>query len=229
MRRFFFILFTFYFFTVLHGQAKDPNKILDELKDRFDKIKDYQVDAKIKVDVNFLKVPESKAQIYYKAPDKVKMDSEGFALLPKQGLNFSPAKLLKEDFSALYIRLEEMDGVITDVVKVIPNSDTSQVILSTLWIDSVEKFIRKIETTTKNSGTIQVEFYYTGTEKIGLPSQVKFQFKVDTPDLHTNSPGNESHEHNPARKQKGPMSGMVIIDYSNYKINQGISDSLFTE
>jgi hypothetical protein len=60
----------------------------------FEKIDDYQVDVRIKVDVDFLKMPEREATIYYKKPDKFHIDSENFAMLPKSGLNFSPLGFL---------------------------------------------------------------------------------------------------------------------------------------
>ena len=89
------ILFVLVGFT--NAQVKDAEQILNEVKDKFNKIKDYEVDVSIFVDVDFLKVPESNAKIYFKQPDLVKLDSEGFALLPKEGVNFSPIKLLNQD------------------------------------------------------------------------------------------------------------------------------------
>ncbi len=76
-------------------QKKDPDQILQKVVANFEKIKDYEVDVNIKVDVEFLKVPESNAKIFFKQPDKIALKSEGFAMLPKNGFNFSPASLLK--------------------------------------------------------------------------------------------------------------------------------------
>ena len=80
-----------FFASVIIGQAKDPDTLVAMVKNEFDKIEDYEVDVVIKIDINFLKVPESKAKIFFKKPDKVRLKSEGFALLPKEGLNFSPS------------------------------------------------------------------------------------------------------------------------------------------
>ena len=86
------------------AQQKDPYAILEDVKSKFGLIEDYTVDALIKVDVNFLRVPETQATIYFKQPDKVRMMSDGFALLPKEGINFSPLRLLKNDFSAIFVK-----------------------------------------------------------------------------------------------------------------------------
>jgi outer membrane lipoprotein-sorting protein len=44
--------------TVVFTQKKDPEAILEKVKLEFEKIDDYQVDVRIKVDVDFLKMPE---------------------------------------------------------------------------------------------------------------------------------------------------------------------------
>ena len=52
---------------------------------KFDGIKDYTVDVKVQVDMKAAQIPEMEAKLYYKAPDKVKIDSKGFFLMPKDG------------------------------------------------------------------------------------------------------------------------------------------------
>ena len=80
------LLLLFMSVSIIFGQTKDPDAILNKVKENFNKIKDYQVDIHIKIDVSFLKVPDSNAKIYFKQPDKVKIKSDQFALLPKEGL-----------------------------------------------------------------------------------------------------------------------------------------------
>ncbi len=209
------------------AQDKDPYKILNEVKTRFEKIEDYKVEATIIVDVNFLRVPETYATIYFKKPDKVTLKSDGFALLPKEGLNFSPAKLLNDDYSALYTKSEELDGSMVDVIKVIPNSDSVDVILSTLWIDEKEHVVKRIETTTKRSGTITIELQYEKVLKWGLPSQVKFSFNVSNLQIPATLSG-EFEDNKPKKKKNNePITGTVTVNYSNYIVNKGVDDSIF--
>jgi outer membrane lipoprotein-sorting protein len=100
------ILITFFLITaaVSSAQTKDPNKLLDAVRQKFNKVNDYKVNASVKLDMSFIKVPDMTAKVYFKKPDKIKVEAEGFAMLPKQGLKFSPAELLKGDFTALYVR-----------------------------------------------------------------------------------------------------------------------------
>jgi outer membrane lipoprotein-sorting protein len=63
----FVFLFLLICFTVsVSGQSKDPDDILDRVKAAFIMIEDYEVDIQIKVDVDFLKVPDSEAKLYFK-------------------------------------------------------------------------------------------------------------------------------------------------------------------
>jgi len=63
------------------AQSKDPNAILDNVKKNFNKVQDYEVNVKIKVDVAFLKVPGTEAKIYYKQPNKIQRRIEFFSLI----------------------------------------------------------------------------------------------------------------------------------------------------
>jgi outer membrane lipoprotein-sorting protein len=227
MKRIYLILFLISLYSVC-GQNKNPNKILDAVRLKFDRIKDYEVDVTVKVDVNFVKVPETKAKIYFKQPDKQKIKSEGFAMLPKQSMNFSPARLLKGDYNAIYVRSEMVNNEKLDVIKIIPSNDSSEVILSTLWIDQIQNVIKKIQTTGKKSGTIQIVLNYKDAG-FALPSDVKFSFNVGEMNLPMNLPGENKNTFGEHHKEKGPVMGNVILTYSNYKINKGIPDSFFED
>jgi outer membrane lipoprotein-sorting protein len=229
MKKIYLLIFLFSIsITAIYPQTKNPNKILEAVRQKFEKIKDYEVDVTAKLDINFLKVPETKAKIYFKQPDKVKMQSDGFAMLPKQSLNFSPSQLLKGNFNAVYVKSETVDNVKLDVVKVIPNNDSSDVILSTLWIDPLRNVIKKIQTTGKKAGTIQIFLDYKD-ESMSLPTQVKFSFNIGEMNMPMNLSNNNKNTYEERHKEKGPVIGNVTMTYSNYKINKGIPDSFFEE
>jgi len=210
-----------------YGQQPEPNQILDSVKEEFSKIEDYTVDITIDIDVEFLKAPQSKAKIYYKKPGKIKMDSEGFAMLPKQGLDFSPAKLLEGDFTAIYSKPDSNNGIPLHIIKVIPDNDSSGIILSKLWVDSNQKVIRQIETTSKSGGTFTIELFYTNSILKILPSKVLFRFNLGGIELPGSFTGNFDPDTESEKKGKGPIEGTVTVKYENYLINQGLSDSIF--
>lgn len=213
--------------TIGFSQSKDPDEILKTVIKNFDRVQDYVVDVNIKVDVQGVKVPETKAKIYFKQPDKIHLESEGFAMLPKDGMLFSPSSLLKKDYTAIYEKDVELNGAKVSVIKVIPSGDQSEIILSTLWVDQSKKMIRKIESTTKSDGTFSIDFNYNDEIKFPLPTQIVFYFNLDKMNLQLNN--KNSDPDNRKRGFDSTTKGKVVVKYSNYVINKGINDSVFEE
>ena len=173
-------------------------------------------------------MPETNAKIYFKQPGKVHLESEGFALLPKEGMDFSPAGLLKDEYTAIYQRTDTIDGFKTDVIKIIPLSEGSNVILTTLWIDETKHIIRRVESTPKIGGTFSIELKYDKSKTdYPLPSSMIFTFNVDRMNLPKSMSG-ELNEDKP-KDEKKTTTGKVFISYKNYKVNKGIPDSVFEE
>jgi outer membrane lipoprotein-sorting protein len=208
-------------------QKKDPDQILDEVKKTFNQVQDYVVDVNIKVDVDFIKVPETQATIYYKQPDKVHLESKSFAMLPREGLDLSPIGLLKEKYTAIYEKEDTVGGNKTDVVKVIPLGDESNVVLTTLWIDEGRHFIRKVQSTLKIGGTFSIELKYDNSKmNYPLPSSMIFTFNIERLNLPKGMAGELNKNKSNDEKK---TTGKVYITYSNYKVNKGIPDSVFEE
>lgn len=225
------LLLCLFFISIQIGlsQSKNPDEIINDVITNFNKVNDYLVDVNIKVDVDFIKVPETKAKIYFKQPDKVHLEAEGFAMLPKNGMEFSPSSLIKKDYTAIYEQDVDLNGYKTSIVKVIPLGDQGDVILSTLWIDQKYQVIRKVESTTKTNGTFAIDFSYDDKLKYPLPSKIVFSFNLDELNIPPTISGETTTE-NPKKKNNHSGSttkGKVIVDYSNYRVNKGITDSIF--
>lgn len=215
-------------FQVTLAQNETPEKILKDVQEEFSKIEDYQVDIRIKVDVEFIKVPETKAKIYFKQPDKTHIESEGFAMLPKEGINFSPVGLLKKKHTAIFDKEEEINGIKTTRIKVIPLEEETEIILSTFWIDTKKNVVLKVESTTKTNGTFMIELNYDKpVDKFILPSSMVFSFNVDKMNIPKTWSGDLNSKKDEKKDSKPTTKGRVYIYYSNYLINKGIPDSVF--
>lgn len=212
--------------------SRDANEILVALQKRFSSVKDYSADVVIKVKVDFLKIPITKAHIYYKAPDKIKVDAKGFAMLPRNGLDFANTSLLKNKYDAIYIKDEMVNGINCAVVKVIP-SDPGEVILSTMWINPEKNELEKFVTSTKSNGTFEVALTYDKTKpELVMPSQLNITFDINKIQLPKSMSGDLTGETARTEKptnEKKSTKGQVFINYSNFKINQGLKDELFLE
>ena len=216
--------------TNLFAQNTDADKLLNDVKTKFEKVNDYKVNVNIKLDISFAKVPDTKATIYFKKPDKVKFESEGFAMIPKESINFSPAQLLHGDYTAIYTKSENIDGKNLAVIKIIPNSDSTNFILTTMWIDPQYSLIRKVVINARRGGATTITFDYDNTE-YSLPSKLLFSFdvgNVEVPEQMQQNP-TQNNQRNRGRFRNMKLSGTVIVTYSNYVINKGIPDSVFEE
>lgn len=224
------LILTIIFFaaSTLYAQKPNPDLILHQVQERFSTIEDYTVDAAITIDVDFLRVPESQATIYFRQPDKVRMKSEGFALMPKQGITFSPAKLLNEEFTAIYVRSDSLEHGAVEVIKAIPLDDSLDIILMTLWVDTTHNVICQIESTTKNSGTVVMKLKYDFEKNDVLPSEVLFTFNLSNFSLPASFTGEFDTPAEEVENTPTKITGNVSIKYENYRINTGIPDSVFT-
>jgi len=215
--------------SLLNAQI-NPENLLSDVRKNFARVKDYSADMLIKVDINIIKVPETKVKILYKAPDKIRVKSESFAMLPKEGMNFSPNALLKGDNSIIFEKEEDWNGSRIAVIKLIPLGSASEIVLSTIWVDVNQLVVRKVESTTKTRGTFVIDLQYEKTvTEFPLPSMMTFKFDMSRQNF--NSHGFEEDE-KPKEEKKDKSKnteGTVKIVYSGYAVNKGIPDSEFTE
>jgi len=205
-------------------QPKDANEILKPVRDNFNQIKDYTANAHINVNVDFVRIPDKDATVYFKQPDKFRFKAEGFAMLPKRGVNATVMQLLQGNYTAIYAGSANVNNTQTDIVKVLPTDANDDVILSTFWIDAKHQ-IQRVETTTRNNGSYNLDFNYA-TNPFNLPQQIVINFDVEK----MNIPLGLSMDLDSFGKKKDDKKstrGVVTVTYANYKVNTGLSDSVF--
>ena len=61
--------------------------IIDSVHSRFNRIQDYSVQIKLTVDMEKFRMPRKRIDVYFKQPDKLKIESDGFAIVPRQGVS----------------------------------------------------------------------------------------------------------------------------------------------
>jgi outer membrane lipoprotein-sorting protein len=210
--------------------SQDMMPLVKKVKAKLDKVNDYTASGSMKTDVAFIKAPVGKVTMYYKKPNKFRLKKDGgISILPKGGISVNMNNVLSEkDFVAISAGKQMVGSFMTTVVKLIPTSETTDIILSTLYIDETDSVIRKAVTTTKENGTYEIEMSYGKYLSYGLPSKLTFSFNTKDykmPKGITMEFGDESKEQKEKLKQK---KGKVEITYSSYTINKGVADSVFT-
>ena len=215
----------------LHLHAQDVTTLVNRVRTKLDKVKDYHATGDLKTDVAFLKVPVSRVNVWYKSPDRFRIKKEGgISLLPKGGLSFNMRSLLMtENFTAVPAGESSVGGQPTKVIKLLPTDDDADIILTTLYIDEKLELIRRATTTTRENGTYDMQMDYGRYGPWGLPDKVVFSFNTKDYKL----PKGVTFEYETGEKPATPeeqlrnKKGKVEIRYDSYTINQGVPESVF--
>ena len=207
--------------------AQSPRLLLTQVQKKLDRAANYKVEINIKVDLPYIRLMPINTKLYFKQKDKFKIDTKSIAILPKQGfLQFS--SLVKDtlNYTAIFQSYDNINEKKTSLINLIPNNDTSDVILAKLWIDPIDQVIIKSLITTKSSGTIKTEYTYGSQIAFGLPDVIKFvvdvkKFKIPkalAADINTSK-----------SKKVEKKSGEIRVSLKNYIINKGIDDAFFNK
>lgn len=226
-RQIFFFALVGYF--PLYISAQEANSLLEKVKAKMNQVQDYAAKGTMKTDVVFIKVPVAPIESYYMKPDKFQITRKsGVSLLPKGGIGINlSALILTNDYTILDAGETLWQKTKLKVVKLIPMSEISHIVLTTLYIDPVLHLIRRASTTTKENGTYELEMYYNRFATWGLPDKVVFQFNTKDYKL----PKGITFEYDDGTKAAElpkNKKGKVEIIYSNYTINKGLGVAAFS-
>jgi outer membrane lipoprotein-sorting protein len=212
----------------LSSNAQDATVLIKEVKAKLDKVNDYVAEGKMKTDVAFIKAPAGKVKVYYKRPDQFKLKRDkGISILPKGGVSFNMSSVLATDnFTAIPSGESMIGNQKLKLVKLLPNDENSDVVLTTLYIDDANFLIRKASTTTRENGTYEMEMSYGKYATYGLPDKVIFAFNTKDYKLPKGVTLDFDTDDAPKQNFKN-KKGKVEITYSSYTINKGISDAEF--
>ncbi len=227
------VLFVFLFQLALFTHAQDINVLVQKVKDKINLVNDYEAKGRMKTNVVFLKVPVATIKLYFKRPNRLRIKNEkGISFVPKGAVNINMSNVLSSGkYSVLDAGNDKIGNTAVKVVKLLPEDDNADVVLSTLYIDPISQVILKTKTTTRDNGTYELEMSYGKYIAYGLPDKIIFSFNTKdykmpkgvTFDFEDGSQKKTAAEKEKLKNQKGKME----IFISGYSINKGIADSVF--
>jgi hypothetical protein len=208
---------------------RTPNQMLRGVYSKMMKVNDYSVEASIRANIPFIKIFPVNAVIYFKQPDKFKVESKNIAILPRQGFS-DLSKIIHDStsYTAVFTGKELNGKSLTQITSLIPSVDTGDLVLAKFWIDASSNLVLKSQLTTRSNGTMLIEYFY-GTQAIyGLPDKMIFtvdvkKFKV--PKIIATDIQNPDKAIK--RKTKTSGKGVILISMKNYKINTGLKGMTF--
>jgi outer membrane lipoprotein-sorting protein len=211
--------------------AQDANELARKVKAKLATVNDYQAKGVMKTDVSFMKVPPSDVTVYYKKPNKFRIKKQdGIAVTPKGGVSINLNSLVASDnYTAVNAGTGTVNGVPVTIIKLLPLDESSEVVVSTLYINEKELLIYKATTTTKENGTYEMELSFGKFAGWGLPDKVVFVFNTKDYKLPKGLAFDYDTGTKPADTKAVAKNtkGRVEISYTSYIINKGIDDALF--
>lgn len=221
------VLLVVFILTGVVGLGQTAEEILKGVIDKIDLVEDYQADVQIKAAIPFIKVPIAKATIYFKQKDKFKVESKGIAILPKQGMSDLTGFLSNEKkYSAVLGEAKTINEHKTRLISILPTDENSEIILAKVYISTSEDLIYRTVLTTKTSGTVSIDYEYNLNKKYGLPN--KMTFTVDIKKFKMpKSVASDIRNNEKKKKYKENEKGTIVLTFSNYLVNKGISDEVF--
>ncbi len=234
-------VFIFFIFTNIFANNENILKMIDNTEKKYRSVNDYRVEMTISVSVPAFRMPKKSYKVYFKQPNKVKIKSRGFGILPRTGMFTSPVenfnnltdiKINKKAKNLEQNQIMMVGNVNVDSLAIeMPNDyaklsfkPTVDVIIDTShWV--ITNVITKIDTLK----IMEIQNYYDlFDEKYLLPVESKVEYfikdsrfskwlKKDIGLLF----GNEQNI------KDDMVKGVITVTYDKYRVNQGIKDSVF--
>lgn len=198
------------------SSARTADALLKDLRSKMMRARSYTAQLTIKVDVPFMRVPDMTATLKHTAPDNTTIESPGFAMLPKDGVDLGALKLLSKDFTAIDMGIENK----MRKIKVLPSDESSDIVVATIWVDTTAMVARRVVSTTKKAGTVTIELSYDDAKAraYALPSATTISMEMDALKIPRSISGDfDAKSRKPAAKQ-GPVKATVKVWYNNYVI-----------
>jgi len=208
----------------------DIDTLLLKVVDGFAGIQDFiaVIDAEVKMEQ--VQVPNMHAKMYYKRPDKIHFDSQGFLFVPRDGIALNPA-LLSERYDASLIGTDTLAGKILYKLQLAAKEKKTKLRQMYAWIDPANWTITKIETIPYEGRTLTMIFTYgLVQEKFWLPVKIVFALgSTGEREKYPDDSSTQQADQFDRMQRTMPRNGSVTIQYSDYKVNTGIDDSVFIE
>ena len=236
------IILLFLLYSFLFSDENKEDYYIRKTNEKFNEVNDYQVEMIIRVKVPAFRMPKKKYKVFYKKPNKIKIKSKGFGILPKTGLFTSPndnfdnlkniTMIYDQDISNHVILKGDL---IVDSLKFDMPNEYSRITFDPIVevkIDTINWVIKNVTTKLDTLKLFQINNNYDiYNDKYYMPKEsvVKYFIKdkklfnwINKDASNVIGQGKEL-----ANRNDSIVEGTITVEYNNYKINKGIKDKIF--
>lgn len=239
------ILFLFLLANSNAFSNNNPEYIIKKTDDQFREINNYQVDMVISIAIPAFRMPKKKYKVYFKQPDKIKVKSRGFGLLPKTGMFTSPVEnfsnLSNIRFSKDFSRTEPNeimlvgDLVLDSLALDVPNEYARLTFKPTVdvKVDTQNWVITQVLTKIDTVKIMEINnFYDVVDDSFYMPIRSTVEYYVKDARLSkwiNKDIGTIMGNNHNMNIESDMVKGLISVNYAKYKVNRGIKDSIFED
>jgi len=197
-------------------------RYLKALEKKYAGLQDYTVNVTVHFDIETFKAPDLQAKIYYKVPDKLKVESKRVLFFPKEGGYFNPSLFKTEDYAVLLLEHLTYDGKKAAKMRLIPKKPKNNIHDIVLTLDVEQNRVSEIKVVRSGGGEIKAEILYGSFDRFELPTRINLllDFPAVVPEIKGFQPPSDGTKR---------VAGRIEMTYSNYKVNSGLTDEIFTD
>ena len=202
--------------------ARCGDGILERVEQTFSWIQDFSATLTISVDMERMNVPPMTGKLFFKQPDKMHIDAEGFMMVPRDGLALSLSSLGR-NYEVRDVATDTLNGKTCSRLTLIGRNRKRQPLA--LYVDTTrwtpEGFVRSLP----QGRTLTGVFGFVEKEGHWIP--IRLDVRIESPDDDSTDEGGTPETDFPRRRPQMPKRGLITIEYSDVEINAGIPDEIF--
>ncbi len=175
------------------------------------RVEDYTATVTVAVAAPNVNIARRHAKVYYKQPNKVHVDSEGLAIIPRDALLLGNLSLhLKDYATASFVAEGEISGRPVQCIKLAPREMGPGSGRVLLWIDNEYYLLLKSEVWRGDKRQLTVRFHHSQVSGYWMPRYIV----TDVAKGALRDRESEAH---------------IRLQFTDYRINTGLPDSIFEE
>ena len=218
------------------------NKAIKKTTNEYEKIKDFQAEMTVELNMPGIRIPKKTYKVYFKQPNKFKANTKGFGMLPNTGIFTSPKDNF-DNLKNLEIRESNLSSneknilitgtIIPDSLKAQFPSEYAKLTFDPLVDVLIDTTMWVIKSVTSRIDTLKL-FEITNNYKLYdnqyyLPfeSQVKYFIKDARLAGWLKKDMKTLINPNSQKSADDVIRGVITVNYLNYKINTNLPDRIF--
>lgn len=237
--------FLFFIFVSLLFSNSSPqiNRIIKKTNKQYMLVNNFETTMNVSLNVPGFRMPKKSYKVYYKLPNKIKINTKGFGVLPKTGLftspsdNFDNLKNLRLDIKKNSNNCILISGtVISDSLKAqFPNeyAKLTFVPIVDVVVDTTKWIIKSVTTRIDTVKLFEIKNNFQKFEnKYYMPVKSQIEYYIKDAKLANwlnNDLGGIMKMGDSPDTASDVVQGTIKITYDKYKINKGIPDRVFNK